>query len=180
MWIQFRIPKKPMMHGLKKSFKDPSIIKKFNKFANKQNPKRTSKKTCVFRLPGPSVDDVVINYPRWGVYMDHALADKYKMKKFFSMVIDDNTDLSEFVDVYVLATCHLAIDLDLHFLWQKYFRILHIPQFYPKTQYPNEMPPELDESEVLSVKIFDKMERLQPHGVYLHFVSLFVCFVAEK
>ena len=42
------------------------------------------------------------------------------------------------------------------------------------------MPPELDESEALSVQIFDKMERLQPHGVYLPFVCVLLCMNVES
>ena len=82
---------------------------------------------------------------------------------------------------FIIQTWHNAVDDHLHCLWQEYLGILHIPQFYPKEQYNDGLPPLLTKSLELSLKIFDLLEKVQPHGVkYCVFFLIYICFFANK
>ena len=79
----------------------------------------------------------------------------------------DNSNIDVLPRNFIIQTWHNAVDHHLHTLWQEYLGILHIPQFYPKEQYNGGLPPEITKSIKLSIKIFDCLERMQPHGVCL-------------
>ena len=152
-------------YAVKKAFPNKTVAKQFTSYAKDINAGRYGQKVCSVKLPGPVVDQLVIGYPVYSWYMDRAIVRKYNIVNAYDMLFTERSNLDSLPPNYVIQTWHNAVDFHLHCLWQEYLGILHIPQIYPKKQYGNDLPPILQRSLELSIKIYDILERLQPHGV---------------
>lgn len=177
-WVQHEVPFDDLENAIKKSFKNNTFLKQFRQYAKGKNSRRRGSRVLAIKLPGPCVDQLVMGYVKYLGFIDESIVKKHGIVGAFNVCYTDESDLSELPPAYVLRTWHNAVEHHLHCLWQEYMGILHIPQFYPKEQYGDGLPPELTRSIQLSVQIYDCLIRLQPHGVSLFEPILYnLCYI---
>ena len=165
-WVQHSMSFEALDKAISEAFSSKTVQKQNKNYCVDQNSGRLDTKVCSIKLPGPVVDEVVINYPVYSYWMDRAFIDKYGInEQYIDCVWSDRSNIDILPANYVIQVWHNAVDFHLHCLWVEYLGILHIPQFYPKSKYADTIPPLLNKSLQLSIQIYDCLERLQPHGV---------------
>ena len=182
-WVQHQMPWSSIKKAVELAFDHKSLRKQIKNYCLVINPGRLEKKVCMVKLPGPIVDHFVIYYSMYSACMAQEIGKKNNVPQhIFVQHFNNQSNFDLLPKNFIIQTWHNAVDDHLHGLWQEYLGILHIPQFYPKEQYNDGLPPLLTRSLELSLKIFDLLEKVQPHGVstYYMYCVIFYIFVFLK
>ena len=153
-------------------FKIKTINSQFDAYW-KTNKKQNYDKQIAYRLIGNDIDTVTLVNPEFLYRVDYKIVELFDIDR--TQQFNENSDLNEIDNCYLLQTWWLAVNWRVKELYQKFFWILHIPRFdddnndnHNNDNNNNDVkriPELLEESLRLSIQIWDLIERFQSYSV---------------